>query len=81
MDLGKALARAPVFPERAGSPPVYIAGTSGIVFANIEIILLPENPSHDITSTAGGKLSLLNPWTDKVVERETKTGEKITFTP
>jgi hypothetical protein len=31
----------------------------------------------EITSTVGGKLRLLNPWTGKRVEHETKSGEKL----
>jgi hypothetical protein len=31
----------------------------------------------EIISTVGGKLRLLNPWTGKIDERETKQGEKI----
>ena len=35
----------------------------------------------EITSTVGGKLRLLNPWTGKIDERETKQGEKIEVRP
>ena len=35
----------------------------------------------EITSTVGGKLRLLDPWTGKFVERETKPGETIRSTP
>lgn len=31
----------------------------------------------EITSTVGGKLRLLNPWTNKIVEQETKPGERV----
>jgi hypothetical protein len=34
----------------------------------------------EVTSTAGGKLRLLNPWTDQIIEQETKAGQKLTFT-
>ena len=34
----------------------------------------------EITSTVGGKLRLLEPWSGKVVERETQPGEKLPFT-
>jgi alpha-L-fucosidase 2 len=34
-----------------------------------------------ITSTAGGKLRVLNPWTNKIVERETTPGETIKLSP
>ena len=36
--------------------------------------------SLEITSTVGGKLRLLNPWTDKIVERATQPGQKLVFT-
>ena len=32
-----------------------------------------------IISTVGGKLRLLDPWTNKIVEQNTKTGETLTF--
>jgi alpha-L-fucosidase 2 len=35
----------------------------------------------EITSTVGGKLRLLNPWTGKIDERQTKQGEKIEVRP
>ena len=35
----------------------------------------------EIKSTAGGKLQLLNPWTGKIVEAETKPGETKAFKP
>jgi hypothetical protein len=35
----------------------------------------------EITSTVGGKLRLLNPWTGEIDERETKQGEKIEVMP
>ena len=35
----------------------------------------------EITSIAGGKLRLLNPWTDKVVEYETKPGQSLRINP
>ncbi len=35
----------------------------------------------EITSTVGGRLRVLNPWTGKLVERETKAGELIQITP
>lgn len=35
----------------------------------------------EITSTAGGKLRLLNPWTGQLVERETKAGEQFGLKP
>jgi len=35
----------------------------------------------EITSTVGGKLRLLNPWTGKIDERETKQGERIEVKP
>jgi hypothetical protein len=35
----------------------------------------------EITSTVGGKLRMLNPWTGKVDERETNPGEKLTLKP
>ena len=35
----------------------------------------------EITSTVGGKLRVLNPWTDKIVERETTPGEKVILSP
>jgi alpha-L-fucosidase 2 len=35
----------------------------------------------EITSTAGGKLRLLNPWTSQLVERETKPAEKMVIKP
>jgi hypothetical protein len=34
----------------------------------------------EITSTVGGKLRLLEPWSGKVTERETQPGEKLPFT-
>ena len=34
----------------------------------------------EITSTVGGKLRLLNPWTNRIVERETRPGNKLIFT-
>ena len=33
-----------------------------------------------ITSTVGGKLKFLNPWTNRIEERATKKGEKVVFT-
>jgi hypothetical protein len=35
----------------------------------------------DITSTVGGKLRLINPWTGKREERETRAGEKVAVAP
>lgn len=35
----------------------------------------------EIMSTVGGKLRLLDPWTNKIVERNTKAGETLTFKP
>jgi hypothetical protein len=35
----------------------------------------------EITATRGGKLRLLNPWTDKIVERETNPGETVRLAP
>ena len=35
----------------------------------------------EITSTVGGKLRLLNPWTGQLAERETKPGESLDITP
>jgi hypothetical protein len=35
----------------------------------------------EITSKVGGKLRFLNPWTGKIVERDTKPGEKLKMTP
>jgi len=35
----------------------------------------------EIVSTVGGKLRMLNPWTEKLVERETKRGEKLEMKP
>jgi hypothetical protein len=34
----------------------------------------------EITSTVGGTLRLLNPWTGKIVERATQPGERLAFT-
>lgn len=34
-----------------------------------------------ITSTVGGKLRLLDPWTGKQIERDTKAGEQVDFKP
>jgi len=34
----------------------------------------------EITSTVGGTLRLLNPWTGKIVERATQPGQKLAFT-
>ena len=34
----------------------------------------------EITSTVGGKLRLLNPWSGKITEQETKPGQKLRFT-
>ena len=34
----------------------------------------------EITSTVGGKLRLLEPWSGKVTERETQPGEKLLLT-
>ena len=34
-----------------------------------------------ITSTVGGRLRLLNPWTGQLAERETKPGESLDITP
>lgn len=33
----------------------------------------------EITSTVGGRLRLLDPWTGKIIDRDTKPGEKMTF--
>jgi hypothetical protein len=33
----------------------------------------------EITSTVGGTLRLLNPWTGKIVERKTKPGQRLAF--
>jgi hypothetical protein len=33
----------------------------------------------EITSTAGGRLRLVDPWTGKIIDRDTKPGEKIVF--
>lgn len=35
----------------------------------------------EITSTVGGKLRLLNPWTGQLVERETTAGERMAWKP
>ena len=35
----------------------------------------------EITSTVGGKLRVLNPWTDKIVERQTTLGETVRLSP
>ncbi len=35
----------------------------------------------EITSTVGGKLRLLNPWTGQLVERDTTAGERMEFKP
>jgi len=35
----------------------------------------------EITSTVGGKLRLLNPWTGRLVERDTEPGQSIKITP
>jgi alpha-L-fucosidase 2 len=35
----------------------------------------------EITSTVGGRLRLLSPWTGKLVERETRAGEQFEITP
>jgi hypothetical protein len=35
----------------------------------------------EITSTVGGKLRLLDPWTNKIVERDTKDGETLSINP
>ena len=35
----------------------------------------------EITSTVGGKLRLLDPWTGKIVERETIPGQIIRLNP
>jgi hypothetical protein len=35
----------------------------------------------EIVSTVGGKLRLLDPWTQKTVERDTKPGERIEMSP
>jgi hypothetical protein len=34
----------------------------------------------EITSTVGGALRLLNPWSGRIVERETRPGQKLAFT-
>jgi alpha-L-fucosidase 2 len=34
----------------------------------------------EITSTVGGTLRLLNPWTDKIVEHAMRPGQKLAFT-
>jgi hypothetical protein len=34
----------------------------------------------EITSTVGGTLRLLNPWTGQMVERATRRGQKLAFT-
>lgn len=34
-----------------------------------------------VTSTVGGKLRLLNPWTNSILERDTKAGEIVVVTP
>jgi hypothetical protein len=34
----------------------------------------------EITSTVGGSLRLLNPWTGKIVERATRPGQRLAFT-
>jgi len=35
----------------------------------------------EITSTVGGKLRLLNPWTGQLVERDTTAGERVAWKP
>ena len=35
----------------------------------------------EITSTVGGQLRLLNPWTNQIVERESKCGETVKMRP
>ncbi|OHE81736.1 MAG: hypothetical protein A2107_13005 [Verrucomicrobia bacterium GWF2_62_7] len=35
----------------------------------------------EITSTVGGKLRLLDPWTNEIIERNTKAGESVSFKP
>jgi alpha-L-fucosidase 2 len=35
----------------------------------------------EIVSTVGGKLRLMDPWSARLIERETKPGEKMEFKP
>ncbi len=35
----------------------------------------------EITSTVGGKLRVLNPWTDNIVDRDTAPGETVKLSP
>jgi hypothetical protein len=35
----------------------------------------------EITSTVGGKLRVLNPWTDRIMERDTSAGETVILSP